>query len=232
MGFAASQARFLQLTARLSDNEYEAQQISQERVALLNQMALYADEYDAATNNQVMVANVFENNGENQAEVVLSYSVITNDMLNGGLGMNLITSSGKIVVPSQDEMLKQIENSNGELTTDDFYVFEDVVDTSILQKNIEEGNFYITAGKSETTGEWDKKTLGQLNSVRTTYDKEDDAAAKSTYDTRMNKAEATDAMLEMRLKQVETEHTALETEMDSVQKVVDDNVEGSFKTFC
>ena len=47
----------------------------------------------------------------------------------------------------------------------------------------------------------------------------------------MNKAEATDAMLEMRLKQVETEHTALETEMDSVQKVVDDNVEGSFKTF-
>ena len=40
MGFAASQARFLQLTARLSDNEYEAQQISQERVALLNQMAL------------------------------------------------------------------------------------------------------------------------------------------------------------------------------------------------
>ena len=70
-----------------------------------------------------------------------------------------------------------------------------------------------------------------MNSVRTTYDKEDDAAAKSKYDTRMNKAEAIDAMLEMRLKQVETEHTALETEMDSVQKVVDDNVEGSFKTF-
>ena len=71
MGFAASQARFLQLTARLSDNEYEAQQISQERVALLNQMELYADEYDVATNNKVMVANVVENNGENQDEVVL-----------------------------------------------------------------------------------------------------------------------------------------------------------------
>ena len=34
---------------------------------------------------------------------------------------------------------------------DDFYVFEDVVDTSILQKNIEEGNFYITAGKSDSS---------------------------------------------------------------------------------
>ena len=231
MGFAASQARFLQLTARLSDNEYEAQQISQQRVDILNQMALYSDEYDAATNNQVMVANVFENNGESRAEVVLSYDSITKDMLNGGLGMNLITSSGKVVVPSQEEMFKKIDESKGELTTDDCYVFEDVTDTSILQKNLEEGNFYITAGKSEITGEWDKKTLGQLNSVRTTYDKEDDAAAKSKYDTRMNKAEAIDAMLEMRLKQVETEHTALETEMDSVQKVVDDNVEGSFKTF-
>ena len=47
----------------------------------------------------------------------------------------------------------------------------------------------------------------------------------------MRTAEARDAMLEMRLDQLDTEHNAISTEMDSVQKVVDDNVEGSFKTF-
>lgn len=231
MGFAASQARFLSLTARLSDNEYEAQQISQERVALTNQMALYADDYEKATSNQVAVANVFQNNGTTQATLTLSYDVITNDLLNGGLGMKLITSSGLMVVPSEEEMTKQIEASGGNLTTADFYVFEYVNDTSILQKNLEEGNFYISAGKSEQTGEWDKKSIEALNGVTTIYDTSDDAAAKAIYDKRMRTAEAKDAMLEMRLDQIETSHNAIETEMESVQKIVDDNVENSFQTF-
>lgn len=40
-----------------------------------------------------------------------------------------------------------------------------------------------------------------------------------------------DQQLELRLKQLETEQSALSTEMDAVQKVVKDNVEKSFKTF-
>ncbi|MCM1003809.1 MAG: hypothetical protein NC408_05635 [Candidatus Gastranaerophilales bacterium] len=40
-----------------------------------------------------------------------------------------------------------------------------------------------------------------------------------------------DQQLELRLKQLDTEQSALSTEMDAVKKVVDDNVESSFKTF-
>ena len=40
-----------------------------------------------------------------------------------------------------------------------------------------------------------------------------------------------DMQLELRLKQLDTEHNALKTEMDAVEKVVKDNVEKSFKTF-
>ena len=39
-------------------------------------------------------------------------------------------------------------------------------------------------------------------------------------------------LLEMRLQQLETEHKAIETELDSVSKVLKDNVENSFKTFA
>jgi len=40
-----------------------------------------------------------------------------------------------------------------------------------------------------------------------------------------------DQQLELRLKQLDTEQSALSTEMEAVKKVVDDNVEKSFKTF-
>lgn len=40
-----------------------------------------------------------------------------------------------------------------------------------------------------------------------------------------------DQQLELRLKQLDTEQSALSTEMEAVQKVVKDNVESSFKTF-
>ena len=39
MGLAASQARFLQLTARRSNIEYQGQQINQQRLALANASA-------------------------------------------------------------------------------------------------------------------------------------------------------------------------------------------------
>jgi hypothetical protein len=40
-----------------------------------------------------------------------------------------------------------------------------------------------------------------------------------------------DQQLELRLKQLDTEQKALSTEMEAVKKVVDSNVESSFKTF-
>ena len=40
-----------------------------------------------------------------------------------------------------------------------------------------------------------------------------------------------DQQLELRLKQLDTEHNALTAEIDAVSKVVKDNVDKSFKTF-
>ena len=40
MGMAASQARYLSLTARKTNTEYQGQQVNQERTALANQSAV------------------------------------------------------------------------------------------------------------------------------------------------------------------------------------------------
>ena len=43
--------------------------------------------------------------------------------------------------------------------------------------------------------------------------------------------QAEDKNLELRLKQLDTEHNAIQTEMDAVEKVIQKNTESSFKTF-
>ena len=45
------------------------------------------------------------------------------------------------------------------------------------------------------------------------------------------KIQQEDRTLELRLKQLDTEQHALATDMDAVKKVINDNVEKTFKTF-
>lgn len=63
------------------------------------------------------------------------------------------------------------------------------------------------------------------------YYTEDDAAAQAEYETKSAMIQAQDKMLEVELKQVETQHQAAQTEYESVKKVIDKNIERSFKTF-
>lgn len=62
-------------------------------------------------------------------------------------------------------------------------------------------------------------------------DKTDDNEAQTLYDKRLKEFHHADKLMECELKRLETEHNALETEIESVQKVIKDNVEASFKTF-
>lgn len=62
---------------------------------------------------------------------------------------------------------------------------------------------------------------------------------KDLYDKELNDMnagikliQAKDQLLEVRLKNIDTEHKALETEVESIKKVLDKNIETSFKTFA
>lgn len=63
MGLAASQGRLLLLTARKSDLELQAQQISQDRLLLSIQQESIATEYAEKTNNQIYQIQLDDNNG-------------------------------------------------------------------------------------------------------------------------------------------------------------------------
>jgi membrane-associated HD superfamily phosphohydrolase len=65
-------------------------------------------------------------------------------------------------------------------------------------------------------------------------EREDSSAikiAEQVYKNHMDKIEHQDKQFDMELTKLESEHNALQTEYDSVKKVISNNVEKSFNTF-
>ncbi len=115
MGLAASQGRYLALTARNNDLVYEGQQISQQRMALANASKEIADRYNDAMNNKVLQATVIINGEESTQQ--LSYDLLTNPDPFSGLGMRIVDLNGNIVVPGDFlEITKQEEDKKAETT--------------------------------------------------------------------------------------------------------------------
>lgn len=88
----------------------------------------------------------------------------------------------------------------------------------------------LDANDGKTTG-WVRKSTESLSSVTSRYYTEDDAAAQAVYNAAMAKVNAMDTKLENRLNQIETQKTAVEQEMESVDSIISSNIERTFEYF-
>ncbi len=81
---------------------------------------------------------------------------------------------------------------------------------------------------TQTTTDQDayNDAMNQYEYDKTTYDK-----AIEDINNKIEIIQLEDKNLELRLKQLDTEQDAISTEMDAVQKVIEKNVESTFKTF-
>lgn len=68
-------------------------------------------------------------------------------------------------------------------------------------------------------------------SIQEVADTEGESVAKAKYDTDMVSINNKDKRFDLDLKALDTEHSAIQTEYDSVKKVLDKNIERSYKTF-
>ena len=334
MGMAASQARFLMLTARLSNVEFEGQQINQARSELADKTARAAAEYEEAMTNRRLLFDPLRQayNDENNYEV-FTYDSIVDSVENGGLGMRLVDANGKIIVPHLpagiDEAMAEandyivdekvydsnyleynLRNSGWNLqkpdtktktswteydlaqiyadqngitrdkidTTSDHYKnfrdnfkFDDIfksearlgmnlrlvnaegkevvaessqaqtknyiVDTDLKDAHLKDVNL-TSKGYKMIFGKIEKIVTGWFNAdwrsaegVFDVLDKDDDGEAEAKYTRLRETYQAQDKKLELRQSQLNSEHNALQTEYDAVKKVIDKNVETTFKTF-
>lgn len=287
MGLAASQGRYLTLTARNSDLIYEAQQISQQRLTLATQTQSITDEYNAAMGNTIMVANLADGNSQR-----LTYDLITNQDPFEGLCMRIVDTNGNVVVPPNPSAIHvSYTNDEGEQVTEtitsaadfadkylkndiqyegmgnwslqqlaDYYnqnyffagnkvVYESGIDPKLknenerylfdencknpeyLQKMLTSGEWSLQKVSATSTDEWADLEWQGSTAVSEIYDTSDDAAAQAKYESAMAEIQKQDKILELRLEQVQTEQSAIEKEMESVKKVIDKNIDNSFKTF-
>lgn len=116
MGLAASQARYLCLTARMSDLVFEGQQISQQRLQLTRESQEIAAKYSEAMNNTVMQA-ITPEGGTQQ----LTYQILTSKDPFTGLSMRLVDENGYVVSPPKTyTMTVSSTDDNGEEVTETF----------------------------------------------------------------------------------------------------------------
>lgn len=341
MGLSASQARYLQLTARKSDKEYQAQQINQQRMEIADRLSDASLAYSEGINNRRLMFSTPVGNGTEVNKVALDYKTIT-AAYPSGLGYKLVDKNGTEIRPTTEDAVaqaaelkaqadseyesrmnqkyftvqtegehgsKQATRVNGQNFAQLVGFADPIVDAkgntvdnnSFLEnvKNMNEvelNNYWFENGYSfmsgnelsqvayvegyeeaakareamyaeaedvmshpyiyddrcndndylETqlrNGEW---MLQKLNEDQTAYeninyscvgnivdelDTTDDAAVTAEYEYLSDFWQQKDKELELQLQQIQSEHNAIETEIDSVKKVIEKNVDKTFKTF-
>lgn len=109
-------------------------------------------------------------------------------------------------------------------------------DSQWLYNELSNGNIYLekwndTAGE-EATGAFEKIAWDSGdNSLQKKADDSELAKAEADYNVKLASIQTQDKKYDMQLQEIQTEHTAVQTEYDSVKKVIEKNVDRTFKTF-
>lgn len=296
MGLAASQARFLGLTARKSNTEYEGQQVNQQRTALANESAslysqltnltvptppdimnYYRTEYSFETNGDTYTMDslpIRQSNGLYSVSLSHQSKIDAYKSLAGGDGLDM-TGAASQKLSELPELQKHMQAEAKNEATSKKYELINVNDGNQEVKMFSQNgvtyynignNFYQYAPQVQTISEnytdvkleynesgdfksiqHEKLTKGNEIAVSTNQVADDSAydLAMNAYNKEYNEYEKTmaqinaktevlqqqDKTLELRLNQLDTEQSAISTEMDAVQKVIEKNVESTFKTF-
>jgi len=85
------------------------------------------------------------------------------------------------------------------------------------------------SGKDDMT--WKSTEWNNCNDIEEQSDSSYTARAEAKYEAEMADINSKDKRFDLELKNIDTEHEAIQTEVDSVKKVIDKNIEHNFKMF-
>jgi len=132
------------------------------------------------------------------------------------------------------KLFEGIENSGGCVTLSKYSKGE-ITDNEWFNNMINSGtlilNMYNTDGPKKGWSETSVATSISNNYLKESQDEADLKKAEAKYEHELNQIKRKDAEFDKDLQKLETERTALKTEMDSIKKVKDDNIERTFGIF-
>lgn len=260
MGLAASQARLLLLTARKSDLEYRAQSITNTEMVLAMKTEEIARKYSDAISNTCLFYTKADATGSTQVALTLAtlagatngayivkalngdpkdenswYEVVPSDKVPSDAidgepiyrdAQGNYISKTKYDDLSVDDQGKYTPVKNWQLPGGDGHNYNELE----LIQGINNGTLRIYGPDSET-GEMTHQSVSGNTYLTESYYTDDDAQAEAEYKRETASIQVKEKRLQMELNQVESQQKACDTEIDSVKKVMDKNIERTFKVF-
>jgi hypothetical protein len=104
----------------------------------------------------------------------------------------------------------------------------DIEGNKVLQEMLRRGIFTLYDNNESQ----DMISLQGDSRFYDTYDTSDDAEATATYESKMAEIQVKEKQLQLDLQQVETQQKACTTEIESVKKIIDKNIDMTFKVFA
>lgn len=223
MGLSASQARYLCLTARKNNVEFQIQQITQQKLALANQL----DDEALLWSNGMNTHHLYYSQGGSGSAAVdlprLSYQIVTGNVDEGGLNLSVRDSYGRTVVPELPDPMPEGK------TAADYAIEPYCYQADYFENNLKTGNWFIQ--KYDEQGNAVDLPIGGANFIYEGIDEGDYAVGNAEYEEKVARLQRIDKRFDTQIQQLSTEQKAIETEMDSIKKVIDKNIEETFKTF-
>ena len=220
MGLSASQARLLNLTARMHDIEYKAQNLEAQKLQMANESTQVYKEYENALNKQkVQLKHIGADGSAEYRDATL------NEILAAGYEITIQTGNGQWKTYS--------EATAGNIETDTG-IAADALDKIETLRNMVEAGFIVfrkpgrDADGNQTFTEVNIATDTSLQEVQ---DETELKKAEAKYEADMRKIDAKDKKFDTDLAALEQERNAIKTEIDTLKTVAKDNVDRTFKLF-
>ena len=231
MGLSATQSRMLTLTARMSDLELKAQRTQEAKIRLAEQSTEASKAYMDALDAQRLKFNNYSTGPVDATVRSITESGIYR--VADGLGRAFVCATeedaeGNSGVEAgkwyrQDAKGNFLEVEKGGFEQRNFD------DTEWLFEQLQLANLYIQ--KYDQAKGWEDYSYTSSSIFTTEDDDSQVAKAESEYEYAMAQIQEKDKRFDLELDNINTEHEAVKTEMDSVKGVIKDNVDKTFTIF-
>lgn len=242
MGLAASQARLLNLTARMHDIEYKAQNLEAQKLQMANESDKVYSAYEDALNATKIQYKTVGSDGST------SFSDATGEKLKAqGYSFQVAfgSSKGKVyheLTAAVQELINTNDIRNGTIQTDtealtSFINAGLIVLTKVLNGDGKPFDGYTDGdtistiqSKDESSGTYEINVATDT-ALQEISDETELKKAEAKYEADMRKINNKDKKFDTDLAALEAERNAIKTEIETLKSVAKDNVDRTYKLF-
>ncbi len=237
MGLAASQARLLNLTARMHDIEYKAQNLEAQKLQMANESDKVYSEYEEALNaTKIQSKKVLQDGsitfedatGESLAKQGYSFEVAYGN--NKGKVYNSLNAA--VAELKLDGTFTDTNEALTNFINSGFIVLVKVQDKDGKQvTTYTNGDTVEDLKKAEGTCGTYELNIATDTNLQEVSDEIDLKKAEAKYEADMRKINQKDKKFDTDLAALEAERNAIKTEIDTLKTVAKDNVDRTYKLF-